>query len=126
MDCFRKLKDYNEAVISCCKCHDEEPCVFGGQSEHEIIQETVDNARRLGWRVAMSNDRIVAAWCKSCWENMTKNVPWDTRQDVSCMNEIERKFAEALCQECGVSSLEEMPNEEYYCLSLCEIGRAHV
>ena len=36
------------------------------------------------------------------------------------MNEIERKFADALCYECGVSFLDEMPSEEEHCLSLCE------
>jgi very-short-patch-repair endonuclease len=35
------------------------------------------------------------------------------------MNEIERKFAEALCQECNVSSLEDMLEEEQHCLSEC-------
>lgn len=36
------------------------------------------------------------------------------------MNEIERRFAAALCRECQVDSLEDMPNEEQHCLSLCE------
>jgi very-short-patch-repair endonuclease len=120
MNYFRRLKDYNEAAITCCKCHDEEPCVVDGQSEHEIIQETVDNARRLGWRVALNDDRVVAAFCKSCWDNMRHNYPWDNDQEASCMNEIERKFADALCRECGVHFLAEMPSEQEHCLSLCE------
>jgi len=35
------------------------------------------------------------------------------------MNEIERRFAAALCRECQVDSLEDMPDEEQHCLAEC-------
>ena len=35
------------------------------------------------------------------------------------MNDIERKFADALCRECFVDSLEDMPDEEQHCLTEC-------
>ena len=36
------------------------------------------------------------------------------------MNDIERKFAEALCRECDVKSLEDMMDEEQHFLTLCD------
>jgi len=35
------------------------------------------------------------------------------------VNAIEEKFAAAICQECNVSSLEDMIDEEEHCLSKC-------
>ena len=35
------------------------------------------------------------------------------------MNKIEKKFADALCRACDISSLDEMKNEEEHCIALC-------
>lgn len=125
-NCFTMAIDTNLAHITCAKCHitDDYGVSNYDSSMDVIMHEVVGYARRDGWRVIEGNHSVYAI-CKHCYENPSglfesAENPMPIKRGGFRMNEIERKFAEALCRECGVDSLEDMPDEEEHCLSLCE------